>query len=170
MKTLLLTALVIGALPLVTTPPAVAGESVHVTGSVKVDGLSCPFCAYGLEKKIKKLPWIQKVKIHVDAGQARFFVKDGKSPDVTALHKAVKSAGFTPGVVNLNAHGTLSASKQEVVLRVSPDVAFVLDPGAKRDELLAEVGKDKAVHIEGAAEAGGTQTRIAVNSYRVMEH
>ncbi len=38
--------------------------------SVQVDGLSCPFCAYGLEKKLRKVENVARIEIRVDEGRA----------------------------------------------------------------------------------------------------
>ena len=39
---------------------------------VQVDGLGCPFCAYGLEKKFKEFKGIKNVKIDIETGDFSF--------------------------------------------------------------------------------------------------
>lgn len=39
---------------------------------VQVDGLGCPFCAYGLEKKFKEFKGIKEVKIDIETGDFSF--------------------------------------------------------------------------------------------------
>ena len=39
---------------------------------VQVDGLGCPFCAYGLEKKFKEFKGIKAVKIDIETGDFSF--------------------------------------------------------------------------------------------------
>lgn len=65
------------------------------TASIQVDGLSCPFCAYGLEKNLKKVNGIESVKIDMKTGKATVTMQ--KNIDVTdkSLRQAVKKAGFT---------------------------------------------------------------------------
>lgn len=62
---------------------------------VKVDGLSCPFCAYGLEKKLKKIDEVENLKIDVDKGFVTFSVANGKTVSEEEIKKRVKEAGFT---------------------------------------------------------------------------
>lgn len=64
--------------------------------NVKVDGLSCPFCAYGLEKKIKKIDGIENLKIDVEKGMMTFTVAKEKTVSEDEIKKKVKDAGFTP--------------------------------------------------------------------------
>lgn len=64
--------------------------------NVRVDGLSCPFCAYGLEKKFIKIDGVENLKIDVDKGILTFTEKEGETVSEEDIRKAVKQAGFTP--------------------------------------------------------------------------
>lgn len=67
---------------------------------IDVDGLSCPFCAYGLEKKLKKIETASDIEIHLEEGIAVFSVSKDQKPTKEALEKVVTEAGFTPnGIV-----------------------------------------------------------------------
>jgi copper chaperone CopZ len=67
-------------------------ESPDVT--VYVDGIACPFCAYGLEKKLSKLDAIQKMEVQLQEGRVLIALKDGQSLTREQIQKAVKNAGF----------------------------------------------------------------------------
>ncbi len=69
---------------------------------VKVDGLSCPFCAYGLEKKLKKIEGSRKVFIDLQAGEATFIVAKEKKPSREKLEEIVKDAGFVPREISFS--------------------------------------------------------------------
>ena len=75
--------------------PAFA-EDLPTQISIRVDGLSCPFCAYGLEKKLKKLEGTEKVRIDIDRGVVEVTVAEGKAIEESQLRQAVLDAGFTP--------------------------------------------------------------------------
>lgn len=62
---------------------------------VNVDGLSCPFCAYGLEKKLKKMEGVTKIEIDVPNAFALLTIADGKSVSEELIRDKVKDAGFT---------------------------------------------------------------------------
>ena len=64
--------------------------------TVAVDGLTCPFCAYGLEKRIKKLSAVQKSTINIKKGTMELLPKKGEHIEINAVKDAVKSGGFTP--------------------------------------------------------------------------
>ncbi len=62
---------------------------------VQVDGMSCPFCAYGLEKKLSKLEGVERIEISLEQGKAVLTLEEGASVTDEALEKAVGDAGFT---------------------------------------------------------------------------
>lgn len=61
---------------------------------VEVDGLACPFCAYGLEKKLKKIEGVSDVFIEIQNGFATFNIPAAKIPSQESLTKIVEDAGF----------------------------------------------------------------------------
>ncbi len=92
MKTLLQrTGLVLG-LALFTVTAAVADSHVY---KLYVDGLACPFCAYGVEKKVGGLDGVEKVDIDIDEGLVAVTLADGAALDEATASRAVDEAGFT---------------------------------------------------------------------------
>ncbi len=63
--------------------------------AIRVDGLSCPFCAYGLEKKLKGLEGAEKIHMDIEKGIARIWVAEGKKIEEKDLKQAVEDAGFS---------------------------------------------------------------------------
>ncbi len=63
---------------------------------VRVDGLSCAFCAYGLEKNLKELEGVEKVEINLNDGTASLIFQEGKTVTDETIKKTVKDSGFTP--------------------------------------------------------------------------
>ncbi len=61
----------------------------------EVDGLSCPFCAYGLEKKLKAIPAIDKLDIDINKGLIKIYLKDGQKVNKKDINTKVAEAGFT---------------------------------------------------------------------------
>lgn len=63
---------------------------------VQVDGLGCPFCAYGLEKKFKEFKGIKNVKIDIETGDFSFSYPVEKALSLLDVEKQVENAGYTP--------------------------------------------------------------------------
>ncbi len=64
--------------------------------TVQIDGLGCPFCAYGLEKKFKEFKGIKKVKIDIETGLFTFIYPTAKKLSIERVKKQVQAAGYTP--------------------------------------------------------------------------
>lgn len=66
---------------------------------VEVKGLACPFCAYGLEKKLKEIEGVETIKIDVEEGLAYLTTLTSQKPTKETLEKIVTDAGFTPSSI-----------------------------------------------------------------------
>lgn len=64
--------------------------------TVRVDGLGCPFCAYGLEKKFKELKGIEEVEIEMETGVMTFAYPAAKALAMARVEQQVEKAGYTP--------------------------------------------------------------------------
>jgi mercuric ion binding protein len=62
---------------------------------IGVDGLACPFCAYGIEKKMKKLDGVEDIYVDINEGVVDLKLKKGATLAEEKIDKAVKDAGFT---------------------------------------------------------------------------
>jgi len=83
--------------------------------TVDVDGLGCPFCAYGLEKKIKKLKGIKKVKIDMEEAQMTFNYPSDKKLSIAAVEAQVDEAGYTAvGTSVVRADGTIEKNELQI--------------------------------------------------------
>ncbi len=59
-----------------------------------VDGLACPFCAYGIEKKLSSIEGVENIDIDIKEGVVIVTMADGATLDESAARKAVEDAGF----------------------------------------------------------------------------
>ncbi|HEO64315.1 MAG TPA: heavy-metal-associated domain-containing protein [Spirochaetes bacterium] len=78
-----------------------------------IKGMSCPFCAFGLEKKLKKVEGVKSIKITLKTGKTVLSAEDGKSINVSQIPKAVKDAGFTIDSIEITAVGTIIIDDQK---------------------------------------------------------
>jgi mercuric ion binding protein len=72
---------------------------------VTVQGMQCPFCAYGIRKHLAKLPGARKVEVELAKNQAIVtFAPDAKVGD-KEIQQAVRNAGFTAGKIEWRSAG-----------------------------------------------------------------
>lgn len=62
---------------------------------LQVDGLACPFCAYGIEKQLAALEGVDQVETQIKEGAVIVTMDEGASLDEATAARAVEAAGFT---------------------------------------------------------------------------
>lgn len=73
------------------TAALAAGPSYRI----EVAGLACPFCAYGIEKKLGAIDGVERLETNLKDGTVTVIMKEGATLDEATARKAVKDAGFT---------------------------------------------------------------------------
>jgi len=74
---------------------------------LQVDGLSCPLCALGLDKRLKERAGLEQIQIHMKQGVAEASLPPGQGLDVGKLRMAIQEAGFTLRAISLTVVGTI---------------------------------------------------------------
>lgn len=101
---------------------SVAQAQIHSL-SVSVDGMACPFCAYGVEKKLKKVDGVGSITIDMKKSTATLRAKNGQSINIAQIPEAVKESGFSLGKIEITAIGNIKKNGQQFVLLI-PDTDF----------------------------------------------
>jgi len=63
--------------------------------ALAVDGLACPFCAYGIEKRLSAIEGVESVETDVKSGQVVVTLAEGMNLSEEVARQAVEDAGFT---------------------------------------------------------------------------
>ncbi len=135
--------------------PAAYSRFISVT--VAVDGMACPFCAYGVEKKLKKVAGVGSISIDLKSGMATLIAAVDSSIDLPGVHEAIRKSGFTPGEIQVTATGTIEKSDDEFIL-VTRDAqeGFTIIGGGEiiREALMLFTATGDMVKLTGAVEIG----------------
>ena len=62
---------------------------------MRVDGLACPYCAYGIEKNLEKIDGVDKIDVDLNNGLVTVNVADGVTFTDAQMAKLFTDAGFT---------------------------------------------------------------------------
>jgi len=62
---------------------------------MRVDGLACPFCAYGIEKKLKAIEGTTNINVALDKGLVSVDMGEGKALTEEQMKKLFNDSGFT---------------------------------------------------------------------------
>lgn len=86
------------AVLLLASAQAKAAEDVVL----KVNGVVCPACAYGIQKKVSKLSFVDTGRLHdgveidVEKHLAKVAIREGQKANYAELFAAIRSGGFDP--------------------------------------------------------------------------
>ena len=106
---------------------AVPANAEFVSAELRVNGLSCPFCAFGIEKKLLDVDGVQGVEVFLDEGRLALTFEAENEATVSDLEKAVEKAGFELAGLELTVRGRLlDAAKGGALLVANPRMSFRL--------------------------------------------
>lgn len=77
---------------MVSSGAALAEDNQYV---LNVDGLACPFCAFGIEKHLNKVDGVSDVQVDIGESVVRVTLQEGKTLAEEQARQAVEEAGFT---------------------------------------------------------------------------
>ncbi len=117
---------------LVVLPRSARAEMPRI--ELRVDGLACAFCAYGLEKKLKRLDGVQHIDIRLNEGRVILQFEPDAAPDLDAIRTAVRKAGFTLRQIRVTVLGRVASENTRWVLRVrGAPITFLLIASNRND-------------------------------------
>ncbi len=139
-----------------------------------VKGLACPFCAYGLERKLEKLPAAASVAITFKQNLARVQFDGRQSPDIGDFFRLVHDAGFKLEELRLLVRGRRAETGGEPCLELPGGTTLPFAAGGPGAALAREVPAGTLVEARAtvkAAEEGGRTGpyRLLVKSYKALE-
>lgn len=121
--------------------------------TVVVEGMACPFCAYGIEKKLKKVDGVRSMVIKIKEGMAILETEEEESIGLAHIPKAIRDAGFSPSTIEIEATGIVKkVDGQDLTFQVnrSPLSLRLADmENALKDHLLASAESGRMVRIVG---------------------
>lgn len=132
------------------------------SAEVSVVGMACPFCAYGVEKKLKKVEGVGPIIINMQEGTATMSAKNGESINVSQVPEAIKDSGFSPGKIVITATGRIMSDETErLVFKVEGSKEdFLLEDmhsGIKK-QILKYAETASLVEVSGAVNEGSGRT------------
>lgn len=122
----------------------IAQEKTKDNFTVKVDGLGCPFCAYGLEKKFKELKGIDDVSIEMETGIFTFTFPTKESLTVEKVESQVDAAGYTAikvDVVRADGSSESTTNNNTIITDASNEIEESIFVGGNCDMCKARIEK-----------------------------
>ena len=150
---------------------------------VHVQGLACPFCVFGIEKSLKKVPGVVSVETTIRTGVVRMQVKPGTPVDTDELNEAVAKSGFTLGHIEATVTGRLVSRDERPALEADPGGQILLLIEAGEQDVFKVLSGQTLEKLKRASEDGsrpltisgrvhghvGTLPALAVETFKVAQ-
>ncbi len=107
------------ALPLMT-------QAEFIEAELRIDGMACPFCAFGIEKKLRDVEGVRDLEVLLDEGVIELGFEADAPVTVRSLEEAVEKAGFTLRGLRLAARGKLVSTAPSPTLDAGRAGRFLL--------------------------------------------
>lgn len=134
-----------------------AAHSQILEVTVTVEGLACPFCAYGIEKKLKRVEGVRSIDIDMNRGVVVLAAEKGRSVDIGQIPGAVKDSGFSSSQMKARVTGTARLEGEKFLLQYGglDELLIVGDMNTDREKQFSEYIKSgKTVEVEGIIQEG----------------
>jgi mercuric ion binding protein len=127
---------------------------------LQVKGLACPFCTYGIEKNLNKLPGVTSVETTIRTGIVRVRLGPGVALDLEGLRQAVARSGFTLDHVAATVTGRLTSHDGRPALQAEPGGQSFLLLEAGREEMFEELSETTRDRLSQVSAGGSRQLTV----------
>ena len=124
---------------------------------VQVNGIVCSFCAYGTEKKLSKLSFLDDsqfgddgVLIDIQSHRITLALQPDQEIDLAQVYYAIKKGGYDPVSFYVNVHGQLQKDGDRYLL-ICPDSGQVFEIIGDDAGRLVEQG---LINVKGQVDVG----------------
>ena len=119
--------------------------------SVAVNGMACPFCAFGVEKRLKTVNGVAAVTVDMKTGTAMVTAHPDMSIRYQDVPQAVRDSGFTAGDIQITVNGHIEIGKDDNLIFRFDGLFLPLktDSNAMKDQLRALLEAKGAVLLNG---------------------
>ncbi|MCK9983814.1 MAG: hypothetical protein AzoDbin1_00286 [Azoarcus sp.] len=92
----------LAAMLLALAVPLLAFGAERQVVDIAVRGMTCPFCAYGLEKNLGKAGEVEQASASLKSQNVHIVLKPGTQPNIVRYKQLINDAGFTPGEAHVS--------------------------------------------------------------------
>ena len=129
-----------------------------------VFGMDCAPCAYGLEKRLKKIDGTTKAQVSLNEGLAAIDLAAKNTVQLGTIREAIRESGFSAEESTIQATGTLKQNAGRWVFEIGNGERFVLEKRAEGDPIYQDLKPGRAT-ITGLVPKGEANER---GTYRLQ--
>jgi hypothetical protein len=129
--------------------------------------LSCPSCAQGLERRLGRLAYVDRVEIHAAENEVLLTLSSGQTFDLVLVRDEFRNAGFIPDAIVITAYGEVMRADGQAVLKINDETVIPLVASDRTTELM-KLGDGRFVTISGAVDIQSDGNQLHVQTAEVL--
>lgn len=129
-----------------------------------VFGMDCAPCAYGLEKRLKKIEGTTKARVSLNEGLATIDLAEQNAVKLSTIREAIRESGFSAEASTIRVTGTLKQEAGRWAFDVETGERFVLEKAAQGEPAYRNLKPGRAT-ITGLVPKGEVDER---GTYRLQ--
>lgn len=155
-----------------TVPPQVAKLGRHV--EFRMNGLACPFCLYGIKKRLNALKGVADIESSFEKSTATLWIRPGSSTTLWDLSDAVRRAGFSTDTFWITDAGSIRKEGAGYVFEsMANSERFRIAAGSGLDSLTSDTAAGPVVysligHVAAIPAERKTMPTLVVEKFRVV--
>ncbi len=75
-----------------------------ISAEIGISGLTCTACTRSVDKSLRKLDFVEDVKVNLEQATGKVVFKEGKSVSIEKVARAVENAGYSVNYLNAVFH------------------------------------------------------------------
>lgn len=155
-----------------TVPPPVAKLGRHV--EFRMNGLACPFCLYGIKKRLNALKGVADIEASFEKATATLWIRPGSSTALWDLSDAVRRAGFSTDTFWITDAGRFRREGAGYVFEsMTNGERFRIVTDSKLDSLTSDTAAGPVVcsltgHVAAIPAERKTPPLLVVEKFRIL--
>lgn len=133
---------------------------------VQVKGIVCSFCAYGTEKNLAKLPFLDSAKygngvlMDIHTNRITLAARPDQQFDVAGIYNAILKGGYDPVTIYLGLHGEVTKDGDRYLIACPENQQVFEVTGSAVAELVGQGLVEIQVHADAEAMASTTPDQL----------
>ncbi len=136
----------LGIIVLLTIGSTGASMAQLIKVNQEVFGMDCAPCAYGLERGLKKMAGLEKVRVSLNDGKAYLNLASGNSLTLQKIQEEVKRNGFSARNAEVELKGELTKKGNGWLIKVNNEIFHI---ASNTDDAITAILSPGSIQVKG---------------------
>lgn len=133
-----------------------------------IDGVACSTCGYMLQKSLKKLDFIDDVKVSLISAKALISIKENTIFTTRAFDKAILESGFSQRYLKLDLKGKVIKSNGQLLVKDNTQSARIVNASAYSSSLNTYAANSKIISLKAIVDRSNNTNQLSIIIEKIL--